>query len=138
MRLPRELGALEPVVQKHVKDRVSRGAVEVSVRRASKTGTGLVPQADVGLAREYRRAYSEVAAALGMPDEVRLRDIAVLPNVIRVEEPQVHLEDATAALDQALAAAIDGLGAMRARKARRCRPTSPRAWPSSPRWCASW
>jgi uncharacterized protein (TIGR00255 family) len=116
VRLPRELGALEPVVQKHVKDKVSRGAVEVSVRRASKTGTGLVPQADVGLAREYRRAYSEIASALGMPDEVLLRDIAVLPNVIRVEEPQVHLEDATAALDQALAAALDGLGAMRGKE----------------------
>ncbi|MEW5740310.1 MAG: YicC/YloC family endoribonuclease [Myxococcota bacterium] len=116
VRLPRELGALEAVVQKQVKDRVSRGAVEVTVRRAAKTGTGLVPQADVGLAREYRRAWSELANALGLPDEMRLRDLALLPNVIRVEEPQVHLDDATAALDTAMGAALDGLAAMRARE----------------------
>jgi len=113
VRLPRELANLEPVVQKHVKEHVSRGALEVSVRRALMTATGLVPQADVGLAREYRRAYSELAAALGVPDEVRLRDIATLPNVIRVEEPQVHLEDATIALTAALAAALEGLSTMR-------------------------
>lgn len=116
VRLPRELGTLEPAVQKLVKDRVGRGAVEVSVRRATRSGTGLVPQADIGLAREYRRAWSELAQALGVPDEVRLRDLALLPNVIRVEEPQVHLEQATAALEDALATALDGLAAMRAKE----------------------
>ncbi|MEW6433829.1 MAG: YicC/YloC family endoribonuclease [Myxococcota bacterium] len=116
VRLPRELAALEVNVQKTVKDRVVRGAVEVTVRRAGRTGTGLVPQADVGLAKEYRRAWSELASALGVPDEVRLRDIALLPNVIRVEEAQVNLDDATRALDQALAAALDGLGAMRTKE----------------------
>ncbi len=116
VRLPRELGALEALVQKAVKDRLARGAVEVTVRRASRTGTGLVPHADVGLALEYRRAWGELARALGVPDEVRLRDIALLPNVIRVEEPQVHVEDATAALERALAQALEGLSAMRGRE----------------------
>jgi uncharacterized protein (TIGR00255 family) len=116
VRLPRELGTLEAVVQKAVKDQVARGAVEVSVRRAARTGTGWVPQADLGLAREYRRAWSELATALGLPDELRLRDIALLPNVIRVEEPQVNLEDAGRALDTALAAALVGLSSMRSRE----------------------
>lgn len=116
VRLPRELGGLDALVQKAVKDRVARGAVEVSVRRAARTGTGLVPQADLGLAKEYRRAWSELAAALGVPDEVRLRDIALLPNVIRAEEPQVNLDDATGALEQALALALDGLTAMRGKE----------------------
>jgi uncharacterized protein (TIGR00255 family) len=116
VRLPRELGALEAMVQKRVKERVTRGAVEVTVRRAAKTGTGLVPQADVELARQYVRAWSELASALGLPDEVRLRDVALLPDVIRVEEPQVHLEDATVALDLAVTAALDGLSAMRVKE----------------------
>lgn len=116
VRLPRELGALEPAVQKQVKDRLSRGAVEVTVKRAARTGTGLVPQVDVGLAREYRRAWAELATALGVPDEVKLRDLALLPNVIRVEEAQIHLEDATAATEAALAAALEGISAMRAKE----------------------
>jgi uncharacterized protein (TIGR00255 family) len=116
VRLPRELGALEAMVQKRVKERVTRGAVEVTVRRAAKAGTGLVPQADVELARQYVRAWSELASALGLPDEVRLRDVALLPDVIRVEEPQVHLEDATVALDLAVTAALDGLSAMRVKE----------------------
>jgi uncharacterized protein (TIGR00255 family) len=113
VRLPRELGGLEALVQRVVKERVARGTVEVTVRRAARTGTGLVPQADVGLAKEYRRAFSELAAALGVADEVCLRDIALMPDVIRMEEPQVNLDDAASALEQALAEALDGLTAMR-------------------------
>lgn len=118
VRLPRELATLDAAIQKTVKERLARGAVEVTVRRASSTGSGLLPQADVGLAREYRRAFSEVAAALGLPDEVSLRDMAMLPNVVRVEEPQVVMDDAQAALEEALGQALDGIEAMRRQEGR--------------------
>ena len=87
VRLPRELSAIEPVVQRQVKDRLARGAVEVTVRRAQRTATGVVPVVDLGLAEEYRRAFGEVARALGLPDDLTLRDVALQPGIIRLEEP---------------------------------------------------
>ena len=63
-RLPRELNALEATLQKFVKDRIARGAVDVSIRRATRTATGVVPTVDLALAKEYRRAWSELARAL--------------------------------------------------------------------------
>ncbi len=113
VRAPRELAALEPVVQRVLKERLARGAVDVSVRRALKTATGAVPTVDLGLAREYRRAFGEVARALGLPDDLTLRDLALQPGIIRLEEPQVSLADAGPALERALGAALDGLVAMR-------------------------
>src|SRR5688500_12959782 len=99
VRLPRELGALEASLQKVVKDKLARGAVDVAVRRASRTALGVVPQADLALAREYRRAWSELAKGLELPDTTTVRDIATQLNVIRLEEPQVGIEDATKAAE---------------------------------------
>src|SRR6185295_15337541 len=66
-RLPGELSALEPAVTKQVKDRLARGAVELLVKRQTATASGTVPMVDVALAREYARAFRELAEALGVP-----------------------------------------------------------------------
>ncbi len=113
VRLPRELSALEATLQKLVKDRVARGAIDVQVRRANRTSMGVVPQVDLGLAKEYRRAWGELARALELPDAVSVRDIALLQNVIRLEEPQVSLDDANKAAEAALLHALEALGKMR-------------------------
>lgn len=113
VRLPRELSALEPTIQKQVKDRLARGAIEVTIRRAARSATGTVPQVDLALAKEYRRAWSELARALDIPDTVSLRDIATQMNVVRLEEPQVSVEDATKATEAALVVALEALSQMR-------------------------
>jgi uncharacterized protein (TIGR00255 family) len=112
-RVPRELGTLEPLVQRLVKERLPRGAIDVVVRRASRTSNGSVPTVDLALARDYRKAFADLALALGVPDGTTVRDIAQQSGVIRLEEAQVNLEDASRALEQALAGALDALVAMR-------------------------
>ncbi len=113
VRLPRELSALEASLIKQVKDTLARGAVDVVVRRAARTAAGVVPQVDVGLAREYLRAWKDLASELGLPDTVSVRDIATSLNVIRLEEPQLPLDDAQGAVTQALTAALAQLRVMR-------------------------
>src|SRR5689334_4733252 len=83
-RLPRELSALETALVKRVKDRLARGAVELFVRRQEALALEAVPKVNLALAAEYRRAFSELARALAVPDEVRLRDIALLDGVIKL------------------------------------------------------
>lgn len=113
VRLPRELSALEPIVAKTIKDKLSRGAVDLSVKRAARSAAGNVPTVDAGLVREYRRAFSEIAAAAGIPDQVSLHELAIQPGVIRLEEQQVNLDDAAKAVEQAVVQAIHALTAMR-------------------------
>jgi len=116
VRSPRELSVLEPEVAKQVKARLARGTVDVSLRRVAASATGLVPQVDAALARAWRQALSEVAQATGVADEVSLRDLATLPNVVRLEEKTVDLEAAQKALAAALAEALDALASMRERE----------------------
>jgi uncharacterized protein (TIGR00255 family) len=112
-RLPRELSALEPVVSKQIKERLARGAVDLFVRRQGVTATGNVPTVDVALAREYARAFEELAAAIGTHAEVPWAQVASQPGVIRLEEKGADVESATQALHAALAQALTALEQMR-------------------------
>jgi len=108
LRLPRELSSLELALGKLIKERVSRGAVEVTVKRTSTGGGEAVPTVDVALAREYQRALTELAATLGLKSELRVQDVAFQPGVLRMEERGVDVGQATlagtAAVEQALVA----------------------------------
>lgn len=112
-RLPRELNALEPHLTKIVKDRLARGAVDVTVKRAARASVGLVPTVDLNLAREYRRAFAELAVALDVTDNTSVRDIVSQQNVVRLEEPSVNVDDAAKAAEAALADALTAIEAMR-------------------------
>lgn len=112
-RLPRELSALEPIVSKKVKDRLARGSVELLVRRQTATASGTVPMVDVALAREYARAFRELAAALGTSTEISWAQVASQPGVVKLEEKGMDLESATQAVHAALEQALTALEQMR-------------------------
>ncbi len=116
VRLPRELQALEPELQRQVKAVCTRGAVELSLRRATVTISGNVPSVDAGMARAWRAALAEVAAATGLEDTATASQVAAQPGVVRMEEPTVDVPAATRAAEAAVAEALGGLVAMRQRE----------------------
>jgi uncharacterized protein (TIGR00255 family) len=112
-RIPRELAALETGVVKQVKDRLARGSVEVLIKRQTATASGTVPTIDVGLAREYARAFRELATALDVAPEVTWHQVATQPGVVRLEEKGVNVEAAGQAVQAALEQALTALEQMR-------------------------
>jgi uncharacterized protein (TIGR00255 family) len=116
VRLPRELQALEAELQRQVKAVCARGAVEVSLRRATLTPSGNLPTVDEVLARAWRAALSEVARLTGLPDTTSAAEVAGQPGVVRMEEPTVDVAAATRAAETAVAEALQGLVAMRERE----------------------
>jgi uncharacterized protein (TIGR00255 family) len=112
-RLPRELSSLEPVVTKLVKDRLARGAVELLVKRQTATASGTVPMVDVALAREYARAFRELAEALQVPADISWAQVATQPGVMKLEEKGMDVESATQAVQSALDQALAALEQMR-------------------------
>jgi len=114
-RLPRELSALESEIARMVKERLARGGVEITVRRAPGRGT-VAPRVDVALAEEYARAFGEIRARLGLPGAVALADVIGAEGVVTLEERAVDLEAARAAATAALGQALTALVAMRRRE----------------------
>ncbi|HLL06314.1 MAG TPA: YicC/YloC family endoribonuclease [Myxococcaceae bacterium] len=113
VRLPRELSTLEPIVVKQVKDRLARGAVDIFVKRQTATASGTVPVIDVVLAKEYARAFRELAQALGAPAEITWAQVATQPGVMKLEEKGIDVESATQAVHEALGQALKALEQMR-------------------------
>ena len=115
VRLPRELGALEVEVTRAVKERLARGGVEVTARRAGNHGA-MAPRVDAPLAEAYARAFAELQARLSLPGAATLADVLAADGVIKLEEREVDVEAAKEALMRALERALEALIAMRARE----------------------
>jgi uncharacterized protein (TIGR00255 family) len=114
-RLPRELASLEVDVARVVKERLARGGVEISARRAGNHGT-LAPRVDAHLAEAYARAFAEIQARLALPGTPTLADVIAADGVIRLEERELDGDAARAALMRGLDRALDALVGMRERE----------------------
>jgi uncharacterized protein (TIGR00255 family) len=115
VRLPREIASLENALARSVRDRLARGGIEVSIRRGGPGGV-MAPRVDAALAEAYARAFREVQARLGLNEPLRLADIVGADGVIKLEDREIDQETARAAAEQALAAALEALVAMRAKE----------------------
>ncbi len=113
VRLPREISLLETQVMKKVRDSLSRGAVEVLVKRQAAGSAVASPVVDLALARQYQQAFSSLAEELALAETPSIQDIVTQPGVVRLGEPTVDLESAGRALDLALDQALVGLLKMR-------------------------
>jgi uncharacterized protein (TIGR00255 family) len=113
-RLPRELAALEQPLVKQLKERLARGAVDFTAKRTGASDAGVEPKVDVALAKAYAQAFAKLEEATGLKGGVGVAQLASLPGILKLEEPETDLEAAKAALEQATEKALEGLLTMRA------------------------
>ena len=115
LRMPWSDAALEANVTAAMRGRLSRGAVTIGVRDEG-GGAGQAVHADVGLARQYHHALTEIRHAIGSDEPVSLALIAAQPGVITVGESVTDPEALWKAIAPGLTAAIDALVAARTRE----------------------
>lgn len=114
--LPGMFGAMEPLVVKAVNRSVCRGAVTVTVRVSGERiadGAGLI---DAKLASACVNALRKTARGLELADDLSAKDLLSIPNVLRSNARSMSSEAAWSIVEPALARALGGLVAMRARE----------------------
>lgn len=113
VRAPKEYSALEPRIVSVLKQHISRGRVDCTVRRAAQEGhQRVVP--DMDLAESCFRALRDIAKRLGMPPEsVRLEHVLTMPEVIASGDEDRDLSHEWDVLEPALTGAVDHLLNMR-------------------------
>lgn len=113
MRLPGELQLLEPVIKRLIGAKLTRGRVEANLQYDRSDDAQF--ELNRPLIRGYLAAMKELQDEFGLTGEPDINVIARLPNVVttRKEEPSVEF---VAAVENAFAAAIDDLDAMRAKE----------------------
>ncbi len=113
VRVPREYNAFEARVNNLVKDAVSRGRLEVAVRRTCTEG-GTRVMADVRLVEQYRLAIHEVAHRMQRDaSEVPLAFILGQPGVLVTTDNDADALAEWDLVELAVGAALEDLATMR-------------------------
>lgn len=116
LRLPREYNAFEPRIHTMLRDAVSRGRLEVHLRRTCSEGATRIV-ADVALAEQYFRAIGEVARRLQQdPAEVPLSFVLGQPGVLTATDNDADALGEWELVETAVTSAVADLGAMRSRE----------------------
>jgi len=112
-RLPRRLNSLEAQVRNLIKQRVSRGRVEVSVQSDDSSLVEQKLELDIALAKDYHLALKTLQQELGTPGEIRLETLANFRDIFTRKEVETDLEKEWASLQNALEAGLRSLEQMR-------------------------
>ena len=119
VHMPTELLPLEELVKKLIGAKISRGRVEVTVKR--QTDLFEVPQVQVNLplARSYYRALCKLDEVLGTDEGVRLETVLAMDKIVVPSEPKLDLQKTQEALSSCIQEALGHIDTMRIREGER-------------------
>jgi uncharacterized protein (TIGR00255 family) len=113
IRLPRRLNSLETQVRNLLRQRLSRGRIEVFVQVDESSLPEQKLELDLPLARDIYLALKTLQENLGIPGEVRLETMTGFRDIFSRKEAEPNLEKEWECLRTALEGALSGLEAMR-------------------------
>lgn len=113
VRLPRKLNPLEGQVRNLIKQRVSRGRLEVSVQIEDASADEQKLELDLSLARDIHLALKSLQENLNIPGEIRLETLTNFRDLFVRKEMEIDLEKEWIALQIALENALTNLEQMR-------------------------
>ncbi|MBI2360846.1 MAG: YicC family protein [Deltaproteobacteria bacterium] len=118
LRLPREHLALEEEVRKIIRQRLSRGRVEIFVTRSLLKGPTRALELDEELLAQYVTSLRHAKRKFALQGELQLSVFVGLPELFRVRETETREQDERALLLKALAGAVRNLERSRRREGR--------------------
>lgn len=112
--LPRDLGDLETQVRNQVSAVCSRGRVSVQVRSDQAAAGETMPRLDQIVAARYVHELREMAARIGISQDISLSEVVRLPGVLVTEARETVVEEVWPVVQTALDAALKQFIEMRA------------------------
>lgn len=111
--MPYSLNMFESQLTKTIKKYASRGKLDINIRFQDLRDKAVSVTVDQGLASAYAKALMEIQGQLGLTANITPSQIASYPDVLRITEADVHLEEAEPVLMAALEQALTNFVAMR-------------------------
>jgi len=111
--LPRELGEIESSLRKTILNSVSRGRVNVSIQLERSANSNQAFQIDANRAQALEAAFTELSDLLDRSIQPEAQDFIRTPGLMSFDDAGIELEDALAAIEPALAGALERLLEMR-------------------------
>ena len=115
VKLPRRFAFAEELLKKAVKERVSRGKLDVFLNYIPGTESESELKLDLGLARKYYERFCDIADAIpGLKDDMSVTSVAMMPDVLVQIPASDDQEKIGEEILDAARAALDSFDAMRA------------------------
>ncbi|MGB9808563.1 MAG: YicC/YloC family endoribonuclease [Caldanaerobacter sp.] len=113
LRINKLLSGLEERVREFVGEKIKRGRVDLSINFDVYDKTLNFIKIDYPLLEEYLKAFSEVKSKFSLEGSITVHDLINLPEVIKLENEEVNLEEVWEVLERALEDALKKLVNMR-------------------------
>ena len=106
VKMPKKLSFLESAVRAALKQKITRGKIDVFITCEDLCDTGTSLHYHEAIAAEYVRYYRQIAQTFGLEDDIRASTIGRSPEVFELNELQVSEEEIWEDLEKALSIAI--------------------------------
>lgn len=118
LRVPREYLSIEEEIRKTIRQKISRGRVDLFITRSPLKGEGRKLELDEALLRQYLSSLRRAKKKFGLQGEVDISFCANLPELFRLREEEVEEEDERNLVLRTLELALRNLERSREREGR--------------------
>lgn len=113
IKLPRQYSLLEEKIRSVVKKQAARGRIDIYIKVEEENESSRKVKLDKVLAKEYYNNLRELAETLHINFAPTVIEIASLPEVMDVEQPEEDLDQIWPSLEEAIIAALNSVMQMR-------------------------
>lgn len=118
LRVPREYLSIEEEIRKAVRERLSRGRVDLFVTRSPLKGQGRKLELDEELLGQYLTSLRRAKKKFGLKGEVDISICSSMPELFQLREAEARAEDERGLLLRTLESALKALERSREREGR--------------------
>ncbi len=113
IKMPRHIGYLEESIKKIIKEKITRGKVDVFINLDYINDSTMDIKVDIPLAKSYKEALKELSQELNFGDDIRLHNILGLPEIVKTERKELDEDQALNCLKEAIYIALEDIINMR-------------------------
>lgn len=113
VRMPRHISYLEESLKKLVKEKVSRGKVDVYINLEYIKESAIEVKVDIPLAKSYKKELENLIEELNLEDTVKLNNLLNISEIVKTERKELDEDLIWDCINEAMTIALENMVLMR-------------------------
>lgn len=113
VRMPRHISYLEESLKKLVKEKVSRGKVDVYINLEYIKESAIEVKVDIPLAKSYKKELENLIEVLNLEDTVKLNNLLNISEIVKTERKELDEDLIWDCINEAMTIALENMVLMR-------------------------
>lgn len=113
VRMPRHISYLEESLKKLVKEKVSRGKVDVYINLEYIRESAIEVKVDIPLAKSYKKELENLIEELNLEDTVKLNNLLNISEIVKTERKELDEDLIWDCINEAMTIALENMVLMR-------------------------